>query len=212
MLPHNGPFLFGQLPGFEKNRVGHADLADVVKEDAVFDVFERFAVDSHRDGQRLRILHDAERMSIRLHVPTFKGRSERPQGLAIGLLEFTDRGVEIAGALIDRPFDELIVDTFVQHLPAPLERADDRGDHLLRRLIGGQAVEGACPHHLQPHGQFGPIDDGNDLDGIVDGLGVRHQVRSVQAKALGRRGIGRKVHEQHSTGLLPEHGHRRLRI
>ncbi|MDT7807215.1 MAG: hypothetical protein QOJ70_1028 [Acidobacteriota bacterium] len=107
--PHLLPLFFGEPRGLAKYRVGHSDLADVVKERAELKRAHLLLAQSQLATQTQAERDDALRVSVRLRVACFERRDERLECHAVGALQRAERAVQLARALLDRAFEIVLV-------------------------------------------------------------------------------------------------------
>src|SRR5207244_159545 len=128
---HDLPLLGRQRTRLEEDRVGNADLPDVVEEDALLEVLELVAGNAVGPRDRERVAVDPARVRLGADVSGVEGGAERFERRAIGVLELGVGGVEVARRLFDPALERhLVLAPLDQELPA-LEGALGRDQELL---------------------------------------------------------------------------------
>ena len=84
----------GQAGRLEQNRIGNADVADVVQQTAPLQILTGLVVQLHFDGDLIGKIGDALGVTAQLHVAGFDGRH---QSFDDGIQHFVGRGGEGKG-------------------------------------------------------------------------------------------------------------------
>src|ERR1041385_878061 len=109
MLAHALPFFISKFGGLAQNRVGHANLSDVMQQRSEFQRLHLharetvFAAKSQTEGDH------PFRVTMRLCVSGFQRRSQGLQSRAISILERAKRFIQFGGALCDQLFEMILV-------------------------------------------------------------------------------------------------------
>jgi hypothetical protein len=148
--PHHRPLLRAELAALEQDRVGDADLPDVVQQRAAVDV-EQVALRHAGDDREVeRPERDAVGVARGLLLPRVEGADQRAQRLLAALVEALQRLLEVARALAEarRVVLERLLARDVEAVA--FERAPERLDQR-RPLLGEQHVVGArAPERADP--------------------------------------------------------------
>ncbi len=166
MAPHDHPLLGRQGAGLEQDRVGDADLADVVQEDAAAQRVELGGGQAVRAGEGQRVGVHAAGVQLGADLAGGQDGAQSLERGLVGLLQLPEGGGQVAGGLGHAVLQEDLVLAALDEELAVLERAlrgeqdlvqvdrlqDEVAGALLEALDGGAHVGGAGEHD---HGGVG---------------------------------------------------------
>ena len=98
-----------QRAGLEQDRIGDADLADVVQECRLTDQLHRLPVEAELEGDAGSHVRDPVRVGLRVVVAILGGERESRQRLVVGIRELPRRPFQLERALVHRLLEPLLV-------------------------------------------------------------------------------------------------------
>ncbi len=201
MAPHDPPLVRRERAGLEEDRVGDADLADVVQQHAAAERVELRLGQAVGAGQRDGVAVHAAGVGLGAHLASGQRRAEGFQGGLVRLPQLTQGGGQVAGRLghavleqglvlaplhqelaaLERPLrgeqDLIQIDRLEDEVARPLLEALDRGPHV-----------GRTGEHDDRRVRVPGLDVQEELEPVHD----RHlEVSDGQGRALGLEEAGR---------------------
>src|ERR687887_144106 len=101
MLSHLEPLVLVERRGLSKNRVGHSDFSDVVKERTELKRAQPVFVESEFATQTEAEVDDSLRVAVRFGVARLQSGDERLERHAVCVFERVERAVKLGRALPD---------------------------------------------------------------------------------------------------------------
>ena len=102
---HDRALLGGERAGLQQDRVGDRDLADVVQRCRVAEPLAELAVEPGLLGEQRREAPDPLDVRAGVLVAELDRHRQAPHGLRLRDLELGERPVQLAGAVVDLPFE-----------------------------------------------------------------------------------------------------------